>query len=253
MRFIQVPREGVCASRNKGIEISTGDWLAYLDADDIWYPEHLERAREMLGTSGDVAYFSHMDAMSPIDRKPLPAGIPPLFDRPRTGITFGEFVEKWAPRLYFSPSSVVQRKEVVLTAGGWDRSIEGPEDVELFLRVLRGNTCSYNPAVDWCYQVGTPNNISSHRVRNERCLLQVLLNCEPHYAGAGLQTAILKSAKRTMAVALMDGNSDDRTRARELAWSHLPAGAKAFFGISAGCPPLGRSLLRIKRKMRPVR
>jgi len=253
VKFLQVPREGVSVSRNKGIEASTGEWVAYLDADDIWYPEHLERAHRFLSQNQDVAYLSHLDAMSPKDRKPCSAGIPPLFPEPTSGITFFRFVDRWAPRLYFSPSSVVQKKTAVLKAGGWNPKLEGPEDVELFLRVLRDGTCSYNPTADWCYQVGTPNNISSHRVRNERCMLEVLLGCEPYYHGEVLKPAIAKSAKRAMAVALMDGSPQERRRAHHLAWDRLSVSGKFFFGLSAVVPSLGRGLLWMKRKLRPVR
>lgn len=127
------------------------------------------------------------------------------------------------------------------------------DDAELFLRVLRNGTCSYNPAVDWCYQVGTPNNVSSHRVRNERCMLEVLLGCEPYYYGEMLKPAIAKSANRTMAVALMDGSPQERRRAYNLAWDRLSVSGKFFFGLSAVVPSLGRGLLWMKRKLRPVR
>lgn len=57
--YCKIPHSGVSAARNKGIEISNGDLLAYLDTDNVWHPEYLERMYESLSKDEDhrkVAY-----------------------------------------------------------------------------------------------------------------------------------------------------------------------------------------------------
>ena len=49
------------AARNIGIEAATGDWIALLDADDVWYPNRLQRAAELLSGSNDVALIGNHD------------------------------------------------------------------------------------------------------------------------------------------------------------------------------------------------
>lgn len=41
VRYLYQPNSGVSAARNKGVEIATGEWLAFLDADDYYYPDRL--------------------------------------------------------------------------------------------------------------------------------------------------------------------------------------------------------------------
>ncbi len=43
------PRRGVAAARNAAVRHASGDWVAVLDADDVWLPQRLERSAAVLG------------------------------------------------------------------------------------------------------------------------------------------------------------------------------------------------------------
>lgn len=48
VRYIRQENAGVSAARNRGIKAVTGEWIAFLDSDDEWFPEKIERQLAVL-------------------------------------------------------------------------------------------------------------------------------------------------------------------------------------------------------------
>jgi glycosyltransferase involved in cell wall biosynthesis len=53
-RIVRQLNGGQSVARNRGLEISSGEYVALLDADDVWFPEKLSRQVEFLNTNKDV-------------------------------------------------------------------------------------------------------------------------------------------------------------------------------------------------------
>lgn len=75
--LLQLRHGGVSAARNAGIKASTAQYIAFLDADDVWLPSKIERQLDILrSSSGEVgfvhsSYFFIDEAGNGIDTVPV--------------------------------------------------------------------------------------------------------------------------------------------------------------------------------------
>ena len=69
--MLLIPRTGsVAASRNLGVHRSKGEWIAFLDSDDWWFPEKLSTVSEAMQNNPDLIYHDLQIVSGPEDANP---------------------------------------------------------------------------------------------------------------------------------------------------------------------------------------
>ncbi len=126
IRYIRIKHSGVSKARNTGIKNARGEWIAFLDSDDEWLPDKLQKQMQYLDSSNYL--ICHTDEIWIKDGK-----------RINQGKKHKKF-EGWffIPSLrmcLISPSSVVIHKDVFKNVGYFDESFKVVEDYELWLRI----------------------------------------------------------------------------------------------------------------------
>ena len=118
---------GVSAARNKGIEISKGDWIALLDSDDEWKPNKLEKQINALNKDPDC-FFSHTNETW------IRNGI--RINQGKRHKKYGGYIfDKCLDICRISPSSVLFKKSILEHVGLFDDDLHVCEDYDLWLRI----------------------------------------------------------------------------------------------------------------------
>jgi cellulose synthase/poly-beta-1,6-N-acetylglucosamine synthase-like glycosyltransferase len=116
-------------SHNRGMEQAKGEWIAFLDSDDLWDKNKLVKQLNWLAHQPDYhavhtneIWLRNGVRVNPMDKH-----------RKYSGAIFRQCL----PFCIVSPSSAILRAELLREVGGFDESMPVCEDYDLWLRIAR--------------------------------------------------------------------------------------------------------------------
>ncbi len=169
LRLISTENKGVSQARNLGINESKGKLIAFLDADDYWFPTHLEVIFQLHKNYSEAGLLATNYQFYYSDKKT----IQPVFDgipmEKWNGIVPDFFKSSMKYRLAWT-SAVSVRKEVFEKVGHFDENITlgAGEDTDMWIRIALNYPVAFDNEVTAYYQMSTENRISLSRTLNRR-------------------------------------------------------------------------------------
>ena len=127
IKVIQKRNSGVSSARNAGIQRAKSTWIAFLDSDDVWLPQKMERQVKALRNSPSYR-ICHTEEKWIYDGRERPVA---AAYRKKGGWIF----EDCLPVCAISPSTVLLHREVFQKIGLFDESLPACEDYDLWLRI----------------------------------------------------------------------------------------------------------------------
>lgn len=119
---------GVSSARNLAAKVATGTWVSFLDSDDEWLPEKLEKQIAFLNSNPEIPFLHSEEIWV------------------RNGVRVNPKVKhsKSADNLFvrsldfclISPSTVIMKRELFLKHEGFDENFVVCEDYDLWLKIL---------------------------------------------------------------------------------------------------------------------
>lgn len=155
LRLIKKGNGGVCSARNVGISEARYEYVAFLDADDIWDKDYLLEQTRMIRDFPE-AYMWGLNFAEMSDGKQvrtLETGLPPGF----RGVVDNYFGMQGRVSDLFCSSSVVVRKTAFEKAGIFDESLKYSEDIDMWYRIIANFPVAFNDAYYAFYMFDAEN------------------------------------------------------------------------------------------------
>ncbi|MBI2216288.1 MAG: glycosyltransferase [Candidatus Rokubacteria bacterium] len=243
VRYVRQPNRGVSAARNHGLRLARGEVVAFIDSDDLWKPDKLEREMAFFARHPEagcafadlVKYDGEVYVPSFMRDSPAFARLLARYPGAREIVfTERDMLLCLLEEVPILPSAFSIRRAVADAVGGFDESWSSSEDWEWFLRIARGTRFGY---LDEPLAVLRVSKDSLHRIHAEHGrsrMVRLLLD----------ERARLGSDPDADAAALAG-----ITRLRKhQAWQYIQAGRPiaAFGNYVAGFRETGNALLLVR-------
>jgi glycosyltransferase involved in cell wall biosynthesis len=154
-RLIRTPNRGASHARNTGTEAATGDYIQYLDADDLLAPGKIAAQLRALDESGCEVAYGDWQRLIPNGDTEFTRG-PIVARQMQRAPELELFLDFWCP-----PAAYLFRRGIVDKVGGWNQRLPVIQDARFALDcALHGATFIHCPGIAAYYRDHASGSLS---------------------------------------------------------------------------------------------
>lgn len=137
IHIIHKPNGGVSSARNRGIQEAKGEYIAFLDADDLWEPQYLQAAADLIRHYPTAVLYV--------------IGSGAIYRGKKYGSESnqleGLYEQIWLNSPSFAPSACLVKRETLLQIGGFDERMAFGEDLDVWWRLMLIGSVAYEKRI----------------------------------------------------------------------------------------------------------
>jgi len=194
---------GVSRARNEGIARARSEWVAFLDSDDCWKPDKLERQIEYLKRrpfylilQSDEIWIRNGKRVNPCKHHAKPEGW---------------IWEASLERCLVSPSGVLVRKSLLEKYGNFDETLPVCEDYDLWLKISRHHPVGLEPGLSVIKYGGHGDQLSRKYPAIDRFRVQSLSGLLQHEGHPYYRKKIIEVLRRKLKILIQGYAKRGRT------------------------------------------
>jgi glycosyltransferase involved in cell wall biosynthesis len=157
---LPVARAGAGAARNAGLAAATGEFIAFLDDDDVWLENHIRPHLDLL--DADPELEGVMAQVIPVDDDMRALDDPWPFRAPREG---DPLIQSMLSGYYPQIGATIVRADVAAEVGLFDESLLGDQDWDWQLRLARRRKTVHTAAPCVLFRQRPPGSYDALRLR----------------------------------------------------------------------------------------
>jgi glycosyltransferase involved in cell wall biosynthesis len=142
LRLIRQANAGPGAARNAGIAAAETPFVAFLDADDIWLPHHVERLARLEAQFSGMALYANR--IAPLGAPGADAQVPDA--------RLEDYAAAWLDGLIVSTIGAMVDRRKAQDVGGFSTAAHRGEDLALWLKLTRGRPMAMGGCVGALYR-----------------------------------------------------------------------------------------------------
>jgi glycosyltransferase involved in cell wall biosynthesis len=162
VRLLRNPKKGANLARSHGLSVAQSPYVAMLDQDDLWTPEHLATLEQLLdeNPTAAAAVGGAVSFQSPDE---------PHFEATEAPAAPFDPWENFPVNRIWTPSQVLIRRETLVETGGWCVHLPGVADVHAWFRLSANAPLQRSPRATVGYR-RHQNSYSGQLIKNNRHL-----------------------------------------------------------------------------------
>ena len=185
IQVIHQPNSGASSSRNKAIQSAKTEYIAFLDADDFWFPNHLEELVQLIQDFPNCGMYCSRYQTIISKNHTLNNSFSYSFPDSFRG-TIPDFFQASLVNRVATSSSIIVPKKIILENNGFNTAITSGQDLELWTKIALNNTIAINNSISAIYHFEAPNSLAKTTIKKKK------LMDFTQFAAAELQNKSLK-------------------------------------------------------------